>query len=257
MEVLHFPDVYSGDFGINFGSSYVVVAKATQGIHYVDPYYQNYQAQAKAESTYFMGYHFLEKGNVIQQAQAAFKVVGSRVPLALDCESYLSSRPDIVDVCEFLDEYTSLGGLCYITYLPHWYWQSVLNSPDLGELYARHQWLWSSNYTVYSDTGPGWEGYGGLPVAMWQYADNVPYGGKPAVDFSAFKGTGSQASLAGLLGEFAHLVTTGVLSKNVAPMVLLPDRYRIVIQIRGHGHGLRPCPPGTMLITRRKTEATS
>lgn len=218
MDILHFPDVYSGDYGINFGSSYVVVVKATQGVHYVDPYYKMYQAQAKAENTYFMAYHFLEKGNAMQQAQAAFKVVGNRVPLALDCESYLSSRPGVVDICEFIDEYTSLGGKCFITYLPHWYWQGVLGSPALDELFQRHQWLWSSNYTAYSDNGVGWEGYGGLPVAMWQYADDVAYGGMPQVDFSAFKGTGTQVSMGGVLAEFARLVTTGVLTKNVTPM---------------------------------------
>lgn len=214
-QVLHFPDVYSGDNGINFGSSYIVAAKATQGSWYSDPYYGTYQRAASDEDCYFMAYHFLERGNAVKQAQFAYKFVGPRVPLAIDCESYLSSRPTITDVMEFVDAYRELGGICYILYLPRWYWQYVLNSPDLTELVQRNMWLWTSDYTTYSDDGIGWDGYGNMPVAIWQYSDSINYGGKPNVDFDAFKGTGTQTTLPNVVKEFARLVTTGILTANV------------------------------------------
>ena len=215
-ETLHFPDIYSGSYGINFGTSYLVATKATQGAWYTDPYYGQYQQQASRENVYFMAYHFLEKGNAVRQAQLAYKIVGPRVPLAIDCESYLSSRPTIMDVIEFIDAYRELGGITYILYLPRWYWASVLNSPDLMELHTRRMWLWSSDYTTYADNGVGWQGYGGLPVAIWQYADNINYGGVDEVDFNAFKGTGKQSTLPGVRAEFQHLVTTGLLTAAVS-----------------------------------------
>jgi lysozyme len=215
VETLHFPDLYSGSAGIDFSSSFIAVGKATQGMHYVDPQYTAFQSQAKAKNVYYMAYHFLEQGNGKAQATHAFSVVGPHVALAVDCESYLTSHPRLIDLCDFIDEYKRLGGILYITYLPHWYWQDFWNSPNLSALAVRDQWLWSSNYTNYSDTGPGWKGYGNLQVAIWQYADDIDYGGIQDVDFNAFKGTGKQPSLTGTRAEFQHLVTTGVLTTDI------------------------------------------
>lgn len=213
--VLHFPDISSRSKGIDFSTSYVVIAKATQGMDYTNPQYLAFQAQAKADNVYFVAYHFLEQGNGAAQATHCYSVVGNKVPLAVDCESYLSSHPRLSDLVTFIDEYRRLGGILYLTYLPHWYWVEFWGSPKLDALATRDQWLWTSSYTNYSDNGIGWKGYGGLQVAMWQYADNVDYGGLAECDFSAFKGTGKQPSFAGVRAEFQHLVTTGVLTTDI------------------------------------------
>jgi len=215
-EVLHFPDVSSYDQGINFSDSYLVVAKATEGTYYRDPLYGTYQADAHVWNTFFMAYHFLHHGNATEQADYCYHVVGPHVPLAIDAEPYLSSHPSILDIEQFLDEYQRLGGMCYITYLPKWYWE-VLGTPDLTGLVERKQSLWSSNYptTGYSNDGPGWISYGGLPVAIWQYSSTVNYGDVSDVDFNAFRGTGLQTSLPMVRAEFQHLVTTGVLTSDV------------------------------------------
>jgi len=216
-EVLHFPDIWSGDTGINFASSYLVACKATEGTGYFDPEYPTARQFATRNNVFFMGYHFLHHGNVLQQADYAYKMVGPSVPLAIDVEPYLSSRPTPYDAEMFIDEYRRLGGKIFITYYPFWYWQ-LQGSPDLAGLRERSQWLWSSNYPPagYTDNGPGWNGYGGLQVAIWQYSSSIPYGGIPEVDFNAFRGTGKQPSLAGVRAEFQHLVTTGVLTSAVS-----------------------------------------
>lgn len=213
--VLHFPDVYSGDAGIDFSSSYAVISKATQGVNYVNPDYKGFQANARKWNTFFMGYHFLEHHNIQAQANAAFKVVGNLVPLAVDVEPNLASRPTLLDAEQFIDEYKSLGGKIYLTYLPHWYWEAM-GSPALDGLKQRSQHLWTSDYprAGYSDDGPGWQGYGGMDVAVWQYSSTVNYGGIQEVDFNAFRGTGSQSSFKGVLREFENLVSTGSYSGN-------------------------------------------
>jgi hypothetical protein len=71
--------------------------------------------------------------------------------------------------------------------LPHWYYQEI-GSPDLTPLADAGLSLVSSNYTAYSDTGPGWAGYGGMTPVVWQYTDSQPYGGQ-SVDFNAYLGT--------------------------------------------------------------------
>lgn len=211
-EVLHFPDVYSGSQRINFQTSYAVIAKATQGLHYTDPVYGAFQTEARAKNVFFMAYHFLEHGNAAAQADYCFKLVGHNVPLAIDAEPYMSSHPTTLDIEQFLDEYQRLGGKCFTVYLPHWYWQGI-GSPDLNGLIIRNQRLWTSNYPTegYSDNGPGWEGYGGMAVSMWQYSSTIPYGGISAVDFNAFRGTGKQTTLPGVLSELEKVVSTGIL----------------------------------------------
>ena len=206
---LHYPDIYSGDAGINFYMSYTVVAKATQGTDYVNPEYAGWKVTAAKENVYFVGYHFLEQGNAAAQAEHCFAMVGRGVPLMLDIESTTGSYPSLNDAVQFIEKYRSLGGAhSYLSYLPHWYWQDQWGSPNLDPLKAYSQWLVTSDYTTYSDNGPGWNGYGGLGVAAWQYSSTVDYGGVSQVDFNAFKGTGSD-SLEQTLREFDRLVKTG------------------------------------------------
>lgn len=206
---LHYPDISSYDAGIDFSSSLVVCVKATQGTNYKDPYYGGWKATAKAHNVYFTAYHFLMQGNAAAQAHYCMSVVGPGTPLMLDIETTTGSNPSLGDVTEFIDAYRRAGGVnSYLCYLPHWYWQGHWRSESLGPLKARSQWLVTSNYTNYSQNGPGWNGYGGLGVAAWQYSSTVHYGGIGNVDFNAFKGKGS-ADIHQTLREFDSLVKTG------------------------------------------------
>lgn len=208
---LHYPDIASFQAGVNFSTTYAVVAKATEGLSYANPYYNSFKAQAARENVFFCAYHFLHHGNAAAQCQHYFSVVGHGVPGMVDVEPTGGSLPTVEDAVEFLNECHTLGIAVYLTYLPHWYWSKVLGSPSLAPLANIHQRLATSDYTTYSDTGPGWQGYGGLEVATWQYADNIAYGGSPAVDFNAFKGSGS-ADLAQTVDEFKAFMGTGAWS---------------------------------------------
>jgi hypothetical protein len=68
----------------------------------------------------------------------------------------------VADCLAFANALRGLGGVCTLVYLPRWYWQGTLGSADLTPLAAAGLHLVSSNYTRYSDDGPGWEPYGGM-----------------------------------------------------------------------------------------------
>jgi hypothetical protein len=208
---LHYPDIYSGDAGINFSSSYIVVAKATQGTTYKNPEYAAFKSQAAANNVFFVAYHFLEKGNGKGQAQACAAMIGKGTPLMVDAEpdpQANNTGPSVQDVADFVNECWNLGVPCWLVYFPKWYWQE-LGQPSLKPIVGNPaRRLVTSDYTTYSDNGPGWAGYGGMEVAAWQYSATVAYGGKADVDFNAFKGSGS-ANTATTLAEFKAFVTTG------------------------------------------------
>jgi hypothetical protein len=108
----------------------------------------------------------------------------------LDLEPAGSSRPSVADGVQFVDAFRRAGGACNLVYFPHWYWDQ-LGRPSLAPFAQRGMGLWSSAYTAYSDNGPGWAGYGGMNVSVWQYTDKHQFNGRP-VDFSAYRGTIAQ-----------------------------------------------------------------
>jgi hypothetical protein len=195
---LHFPDVSSYQAGISFKGAPVAMVKATEGAGYVSPDYAAAKARAASAGAYLCAYHFLRAGNGAGQADHAHAVAGS-VPLMLDMELEGGSLPHVADAVAFITRYRQLGGKCFLLYLPHWYWQQI-GSPSLVPLIGLGMLLVSSEYTTYSDTGPGWSGYGGMTPAVWQYTSTATFNGVHPVDMNAFKGT---------LPEFISLATTG------------------------------------------------
>jgi hypothetical protein len=193
---IFFPDVshYQAGLVIQPGTV-VVIAKATEGTTFLDASYFDFKNQAANVGAIFVGYHYLHAGSTAAQAQYAFNRMG-RTPAMLDVEA---GSGGVSDILGFVDSYRALGGVMNLVYLPHWYWNQI-GSPSLSGLASRGLKLVSSNYTTYSDSGPGWIGYGGCEVAQWQYSDNHLYGGQH-VDFNAYKGTKDQyAALVGAAG---------------------------------------------------------
>src|SRR5205814_54146 len=101
-----------------------------------------------------------------------------------------SSSPSLADVLGFASAFRAQGGITHLVYLPRWYWQA-LGSPDLTPLERAGLHLISSNYMIYSDTGPGWAGYGGVIPVIWQFTDAYPLNGF-SVDMNAYRGTVDQ-----------------------------------------------------------------
>lgn len=179
-------DVYAGSGQIQVPSdAAAIVAKATEGTYYRDSEYAWFKQQAANRSLPFSGYHFLN-GNEDPAAQAAYyHDFAGAVPCMVDVEpeDQANSRPTLDQTVAFINALHGLGGRVWGVYFPQWYLNEV--GGDLSRVTALGAVIVSSSYTGYSDTGPGWQPYGGATPAVWQYT-SVP------LDKNAFKGTGAQ-----------------------------------------------------------------
>lgn len=237
---IFFPDISSFQAGIDLSGALVTLAKATQGTGYTNPEYGSFKAEAAQSHAYFAAYHFLEAGNPAGQAAHAHAVAGS-TPLMLDFEPS-TTRPGIADAAGFIDAYRKAGGVCWLVYLPRWYWQQ-LGSPSLAPLHNRGMLLVSSNYSAgytNADSGAGWQPYGGMTPTVWQYSSTTPFD-RMRIDFNAYRGSkyaGKQdaASVAATVAEFRSLAKTGKLPTSGG--VVAADAYRHVVPDGGNLHSL-------------------
>lgn len=190
---IYFEDVSNWQNGMSITGACAATAKASEGTGYRDPDYAGYRAQATAMGIPFAGYHFLHNGSVAAQAALAFEMVGASTPLMLDVE-VVQGQPDptYADVTGFVAAYRALGGRVTLLYLPEWFWSGHWGSPDLTPLANLGLALISSDYTTYSDTGPGWAPYGGVTPTFWQYTSTATVNGQPNVDLNAYRGTVEQ-----------------------------------------------------------------
>ena len=174
---IHFVDVshYNGDYH-PVGPTF---AKATEGTAYTDPTYTTNKSRTLAGGWLFVGYHYLTTSSATAQAAHAYSVVGADVPLMVDVEKGSGSLANLLN---FVTAYRALGGLVTLAYIPHWYWSGSWGSPSLQPVADAGLALISSQYTTYSDTGPGWDPYGGMTPAIWQYTSTP-------IDRDAFRGT--------------------------------------------------------------------
>jgi Glycosyl hydrolases family 25/Putative peptidoglycan binding domain len=189
MTAIFYPDISAYQAGIRINGEEAVCIKATEGIGWLSPDYEPALLRAANNGVWPFAYHFLHAGNPEGQAEWCYAHVCD-IPLMLDWEPSGSSRPGISDAAGFTDYYRSLGGTVIPLYLPHWYWQQ-LGSPSLALFASRGMALVSSNYTGYSDYGPGWAPYGGMIPQIWQYTSAQTWNGQP-VDYNAFQGTATE-----------------------------------------------------------------
>lgn len=195
---IYYPDVSHWRAGLSLSGAVAVCAKVTENTDYFDDQFKGFKAQAEKLGIFFFSFHFLRHGNAAAQAKWCHDHNGS-VPLMLDFEERAGEPlPNVADAVAFIDAYRALGGICFLLYLPHWYWQKI-GSPSLRPLIDRGMRLVSSNYTSYSDSGPGWDSYGGMRPVIWQYTDSKSFNGQ-SVDFNAYKGS---------LNQLRALATTG------------------------------------------------
>jgi hypothetical protein len=232
MAALMYPDVSSAQAGMSLAGAAAVCVKITEGAGYVNPSAPASKQQADAEGAVLFAYHFLHAGTPALQAAWCHQHNGS-VPLMVDCEPEPPSLPALADLTGFVDAYRQLGGICHLAYLPRWYWASPwFGSPDLAPLAQRHMALVSSDYTAYSDGGPGWKPYGGITPAIWQWTEAAHWNGQ-LVDRNAFKGTAAQ---------LRQLITTGTTAtpgprpradEEDDPMMLQPgDAAETIISVQ-------------------------
>lgn len=242
---LYYPDVsnHQGTMTLQAGTV-AVCAKISEGATYADPTFLHYEQEAARVGAVLFGYHFLRAGAGAAQAAWCFKLVGAHTNVMIDCEPVKNaaagyiSKPTVQDVLDFAAKYRSLGGLCTLVYLPRWYWE-VLGSPSLAPLIAAGLSVVSSNYTTYSDTGPGWTPYAaGMPApAVWQYTETQSYAGQ-RVDFNAYRGT---------VGQFKALL--GYVKPTQQPAATQPSSHileedeNMIRPVAQHPDGYAWVPP--------------
>ena len=188
---IFFPDLSHYNAGVDIRGAAALIAKATQGTDYIDPAFAGFQAQAATLGIPFAAYHWIDNSDPAAQADHAFSVIGN-IPTMWDCEAVGASVSHILEITA---EYRRRGGNPRLFYLPRWFWQNTLGSPDLQVLAADGLGLVSSSYPAagYTASGPGWLPYGGVQPVIWQYTDRQPIrAGGMAVDFNADRGTPEQ-----------------------------------------------------------------
>lgn len=196
-----YPDLSSYNVGyvIPAGTS-AVVAKATEGIYYIDSQFQNFKAQAAKVGATFSGYHFLKSESSPEaQAQYYYNTAG-KTPCMIDCEQSGGSRPGVDWCSRFTAALHALGGRVWSVYYPSWYL-----SLTGGSLASLRLPVIASEYRSYSDTN--WPvSYGGVTPTVWQYTSTP-------IDMNAFKGTPA---------ELAVLINGGSPDVNLTDTVNFP-----------------------------------
>lgn len=179
-----------------------VIAKATESNNYRNPEYATQKAGARKNGLHFGAYHYI-RADVSAKSQVdnyAGLEPDKSIPVMLDHEA---GSGDVRVLRAVHSEFISRGYHVNLTYLPSWYWSGTMGKPDLAGLPP----LMSSNYgneragfasAIYpGDADVGWNGYGGIDVAIFQFTQKASVAGQ-VIDANAFRGTEDQ--LAALFG---------------------------------------------------------
>lgn len=125
-----------------------VIAKATQGTWYVNPYFKTQYDKAKKAGKLLGAYHYSEGGSPTKEAQYFYNVVGDRIGeciLALDHEGksnkIFNTKEEVEWVWEFAKEIHRLCGIWIFLYMS----KSVTRRRNWSEV-AVDVRLWCAQY---------------------------------------------------------------------------------------------------------------
>lgn len=178
------------------------IIKATEGT-WRDPILHSHLADVRGTDMHVAAYVYVRHDATPQQhADTLHDHLGdTSVPIALDIEH--GSGSSVAHFKAIRDAIQARGYRVILTYLPNWYWKEI-SRPSLSGLPP----LWTSRYpdmksgyasSIYHERAgsKGWDGYGGLDVAVWQFTSTALVAGQK-IDGNAFRGT--EADLAALFG---------------------------------------------------------
>jgi lysozyme len=169
-----------------------VIAKATQGVGYVDPEFQTTRADALAAALIFGTYHFSNWGDPVAEANYYLQHAGPRTGelVAFDAEGAI---PAGVDVVAFADAWSRTV-------------KAAVGVPPL--IYMNRSWLTGHNWApVVADND-------GLWLAIYDGTEAQPASGAwPAVSFKQFTSTGKEPGVSGDVDVDAFFGSVAALEK--------------------------------------------
>src|SRR5690606_20988227 len=245
---------------IRQATSPVMCARATYGdpggLHYHTRHFPDFQRAAKAAGFDVRGgYHNLVSGD---QASINRQVDWLRRELdahgcvwaMLDVERYAelvanNRWPRWEHVRQFVTRWKQVDQRVLAVYLPRWIWAGYLGKPDLRVLDCP---IVASDYgsnvagapaAVYAsrggDNGRGWEPYGGVTPAIWQFGSRLTVpGASSTTDVNAYRGPLEQ--LKALLLGGTPTTPKGSEMSTTPTDVAVGDILRLLEQgLRGRG----------------------
>lgn len=176
--------------------------KSTEGTSWRSPNFGHQVRDARAAGLLVAAYHYVRGSDVPGQLANIRSMVSTDVPVILDVEEGAGSIASIRALNKALND---AGYRTPLIYIPKWYWQGHMGSPDLTGLPPN--WLsWYPDNTVRSKEAgialvPAhvWNAFGGLPIAVVQFTSSLAVANYPQgrIDGNAYRGTRDQ--LAALL----------------------------------------------------------
>ncbi|MGP6175447.1 peptidoglycan DD-metalloendopeptidase family protein [Corynebacterium sp. A21] len=209
------------------------IIKATEGT-WRDPILHSHLADVRKNSSMHVGAYVYVRHDVTPQAHADTlhdHLGDTSVPIAMDIEN--GSGSSVAHFKNIREAIEAKGYRVILTYLPNWYWKQI-GKPNLTGLPP----LWTSRYpdmnsgvasVIYSRAGDkGWDGYGGLDVAVWQFTSTAMVAGQ-LIDANAFRGS---------VGELHELFTgesheDGELTVSQADRIIQELKDYIDVRVTG------------------------
>lgn len=190
--------------GTGFPCDGPIIAKATEGSTFTDSAYSTNKTRTLGNGFPFCAYHFPLAGSVggSMQAQAnhALAVIGTDTGVMMDIEKDVHGHWPTRDEClQQIDLMHAKNMRVTLAYIPHWFQRDYWAGASLAGFADRGLGLVSSSYVAtYTDSGVGWNPYGGMTPIIWQYTDGdtsrgYSYG-MHGIDTNAFKGDIAQLS---------------------------------------------------------------
>lgn len=185
-----------------------MVAKATEGTYYPNPFYQDAVLNANKVGLVRGAYHFLTNGDPEKQLDNFFSVAGDDFEgklLMVDVEALSYSGVDYSPTFKEVEAFIrglreKIGEHPILLYSGAWYWQGFLGNPSLTNLVDNYQvQVWDSHYVngagyasvLYQRVPDVWwtkNCWGGQKPSILQFTSSALVAGQ-YMDANAFPGT--------------------------------------------------------------------
>ncbi|GGP53073.1 glycoside hydrolase family 25 protein [Saccharothrix coeruleofusca] len=176
------------------------IIKATEGATWRSPNYHDQLGRARSAGMLVAAYHYMRGSDVGSQLANIRAMVSTDTPVILDIEDGAGT---LASIRALVDELRRAGYASPLIYIPRWYWQGRMGSPNLSGLPPLWHSLYPDNVVRRKEQfalGPEyWPSFGGLHTEIAQFTSSLAVANYPngRIDGNAYRGTREQ--LAALL----------------------------------------------------------